>query len=152
MLERYLLRSSLTKNEALAFLCQPATENPHNRGLTYRQLAGINMRKIMETTAAFAQPGGQVRKNLIRLREDEVIGEWRDSEWGLGGGRIPYNVNGALVPAGLRAVSALVGAGFFPDFEEWAEMAGEYAEVWEDKAVDFFKVRCIAGKLTNTTF
>lgn len=59
---------------------------------------------------------------------------------GLGGGRIPYDVNTALVPAGLRSIGALSRAGIFPQKKQWGSIADKYAKVWEDKTLDFFSV------------
>lgn len=38
-------------------------------------------------------------------------GEWRDSNDGLAGGRIPYDVNAVLVPAALDSTAALQASG-----------------------------------------
>jgi hypothetical protein len=128
------------KTRATELLNRTATEDRDNTGLTYGKLATLNAEKIMNATAAFAAPGGQVKENLIHLKEDEVVGEWRDSTYGLGGGRIPYDVNTAIVPAGLHAVAALAEAGFFPDHYDWSLKAAEYAKIWEDKTLHFFEV------------
>lgn len=99
----------------------------------------------------------QTKENLIRLHDGEVVGEWRDSTYGnpilhrkfeillinfpgLGGGRIPYDVNTALVPAGLRSIGALSRKGIFPHKKNWGSLADKYAKVWEDKTLDFFSV------------
>lgn len=94
----------------------------------------------MKLAAPFAAEGGQTKANLLHLKEGQIVGEWRDSTYGLGGGRIPYNVNTALVPAGLRAIAALAAAGFFPEHPDWAELANRYAQVWEDETLRFFEV------------
>lgn len=59
---------------------------------------------------------------------------------GLGGGRIPYNVNTALVPAALRSIAALSRGGFFSEYPAWAEEADRFAQVWEDETLRFFEV------------
>ncbi len=48
---------------------------------------------------------------LVALQEGRASGDWRDSEEGLGGGRIPFNVNAALVPAALDAAARLFASG-----------------------------------------
>lgn len=140
VLAEYFIRNAVGQTRIEEFLGQEATEDPDNTGLTYRELATLNAEKIMNSTAAFAGEGGQVQENLIRLKDGEVVGEWRDSGDGLGGGRVPYNVNAAIVPAGLRAIAALAEADFFPDHPDWAEMAAKYAQVWEDETLHFFEV------------
>jgi len=140
VLAKYFVENPVGQTRVDNFLGQEAEENPDNAGLTYRELATLNAEKIMDATAAFASEGGQTEENLIRLVENEVVGEWRDSTYGLGGGRIPYDVNAAIVPAGLRSIAALAEAGFFPDHPEWANQAAEYAQVWEDETLHFFEV------------
>lgn len=136
----YLVKNEVGHSRAEDFLAQEASTNPENSGLTYRELALINAEKIMSDTAAFAAKGGQKKENLIHLKDGEAVGEWRDSNNGLGGGRIPYNVNTAIVPAGLRAVAALAGEAYFPEHPEWEDAASKAAQVWEDETLGFFEV------------
>ncbi|KAF2841875.1 glycogen debranching enzyme [Patellaria atrata CBS 101060] len=136
----YFLDTEVGQARTEDFLSTKASENPRNAGLTFRELATINAEKIIRTSAPFAEEGGQVESNLIRLHEGVPVGEWRDSNDGLGGARIPYSVNAAMVPAGLQAIAKLTEAGFFPQHPEWRELATQYARIWEDKALDFFKV------------
>ena len=140
LLVDYLIKNTAGSARADEFLAIEASSNPDNTGLTYRDLALINAEKIMNDSAAFAAPGGQKKENLIHLKDGQVVGEWRDSMYGLGGGRIPYNVNTAIVPAGLRAVAALAKEGYFPEYPAWAGVAAEAAKVWEDETLRFFEV------------
>lgn len=140
ILANYFIENKVGRERAKDFLRGKAKVDPNNFGLTYAELALRNAEKIMNETAAFAAKGGQTKDNLIHLKEGELVGEWRDSTYGIGGGRIPYDVNTAIVPAGLRAVAALADAGFFPDHSDWAKKANEYAKVWEDHTLDFFEV------------
>jgi hypothetical protein len=94
----------------------------------------------MSIAAPFAAPGNQTIDNLIHLREGQIVGEWRDSTYGIGGARIPYDVNTALVPASLRAIAQLTRAGFYPSSLNWSVLADEYAQVWEDNTLQFFEV------------
>lgn len=139
-MEKYFVQSIIGHDRAEDFFSTEASVDPDNAGLTYEELARISAEKIMNTTAAFAQPDGQIEDNLIHLKEGEVVGEWRDSTYGIGGGRIPYDVNAALVPAALRSIAALSAAGLFPDHPEWNETASAYAKIWEDSTLDFFAV------------
>lgn len=111
--------------------------NRDNKGLTWGQLAQINADRIMRLAAPFAHV--QTKDNLIHLKAGEIVGEWRDSTYGLGGGRIPYNVNAALVPAALRSVAALSRKGIYSQ-RSWAVLADKYAQVWEDNTLGFFEV------------
>ncbi|EMD00635.1 hypothetical protein BAUCODRAFT_62475 [Baudoinia panamericana UAMH 10762] len=140
VMQNYFLDSGVGQSRRLAFLTTQSTLNFGNHGLSYAQLALINAEKIMNTSAPFAQPGGQTEANLIHLKPDQLVGEWRDSTYGIGGGRIPYDVNTALVPAALRSIAALSAAGFFPSHPDWTITATTYAQVWEDNTLAFFRV------------
>lgn len=59
---------------------------------------------------------------------------------GIGGGRIPYDVNTALMPAALRAIASLARNNFFPNQTNWGTLADSYAQVWEDETLKFFNV------------
>lgn len=110
---------------------------PENSNLTYKQLAQINANKIVTLAAPFAGTGNQTKENLMRLKEGEIVGQWRDSTYGIGGGRIPMDVNTALVPAALRSIASLSKAGIL---EFNATLVNHYAQVWEDNSLKFFEV------------
>jgi hypothetical protein len=140
VMKTYFVDNSIGKSRSDAFFSTKATIDPANAGLTYADLALISAEKVMNSTAPFAQPGGQIKTNLIHLKEGEIVGQWRDSTYGLGGGRIPYDVNTALVPAALRSIAALSAAGFFASHPSWNETASAYAQIWEDSTLAFFAV------------
>ncbi|KXT17045.1 hypothetical protein AC579_4374 [Pseudocercospora musae] len=66
-------------------------------GLTYGKLAEVNAAAIMNATQAFAQM--RIEENLTLLD-----GQWRDTSYGIGGGRVPTDANAALAPAALRSI------------------------------------------------
>lgn len=138
ILKNYFIDTDTGKGRADAFLQQKATFLQENSNLTYLQLAQATAQKVMRTAAPFA--ANPTVANLIRIRDGESVGNWRDSNNGLGGGKIPYDVNTALVPAGLLAVAALSRAGFFADHADWADKAEEYAKIWEDETLQYFSV------------
>ncbi|KAL5387945.1 hypothetical protein DPSP01_003343 [Paraphaeosphaeria sporulosa] len=138
LMRDYFVNTDTGGSRATPFLSKKATFLEENAGVAYLELAQRTAEKIMNTTAPFVS--SQVASNLIHLKDGESVGEWRDSSSGLGGGRIPYDVNTALVPAGLRAIATLSQAGVFPDHPEWAETAEKYAQVWEDETLKFFEV------------
>ncbi|OCK77578.1 hypothetical protein K432DRAFT_384581 [Lepidopterella palustris CBS 459.81] len=140
VLKNYFVNTPIGKTRSRSFLNTKATVLVENAGLTYADLALIEAEKIMNSSAAFAAERGQTKENLIHLKTGQIVGEWRDSTYGIGGGRIPYDVNTALVPAALRAIAKLAGAGFFPSHPEWNETADMYAKVWEDETLKFFEV------------
>ncbi|KAK5796479.1 hypothetical protein VI817_005764 [Penicillium citrinum] len=139
LMQRYLVENPIGQKRAAKFLNTTAgAVNPANKNLTWGELALTNAERIMRLAGPFVH--NQTKENLIRLQEGQVVGEWRDSTYGLGGGRIPYDVNTALVPAGLRSIGALSRAGIFPQKKQWGSIADKYAKVWEDKTLDFFSV------------
>jgi hypothetical protein len=140
IMKTYFVDSTVGRSRIDSFFATEASIDPDNAGLSYEDLARISAEKIVNITAAFAQPGGQIEDNLIHLKEGEVVGEWRDSTYGIGGGRIPYDVNAALVPAALRGIAALSAAGFFPEHPDWNETVSAHAQVWEDSTLEFFAV------------
>ena len=148
-LQNYFVDTEVGQRRSETFFNTTATFLVDNEGFTYETLAEITISKIMNATAAFATEGGQIKENLIHLRPDQPVGEWRDSNNGLGGGRIPYDVNAALVPAGLRAIAALSRAGFFANRPEWNETADQYAQVWEDETLRFFEVDVPQSEATS---
>ncbi|KAF2657032.1 glycogen debranching enzyme [Lophiostoma macrostomum CBS 122681] len=140
VLKNYLVDTATGKSRTSDFLSTKATFLKENNGLTYKTLAEMTTNKILAATAPFAKDGGQKKENLIKLKTGQPVGQWRDSANGLGGGRIPYDVNTALVPAALRAIAQLSKSGLFPDHAWWGTFAEAYASVWEDKTLSFFEV------------
>jgi hypothetical protein len=139
-LKTYLVDTDVGRTRADGFLATKATFLADNSGHSYSELALLTLERVMTQAAPFAAPGGQVKENLIHLKDNVPVGEWRDSNAGIGGGRIPYDVNAALVPAALRAIASLSRAGLFPEHPDWAETADKYAKVWEDETLRFFEV------------
>lgn len=140
VIDDYFLKNEAGRERRNDFFAQEATTDFGNRGTAYSVLAEANAERVMRLAAPFAVDGGQTKDNLIHLKEGEVVGEWRDSTYGIGGGRIPFDVNTALVPAALRSIAALAEAGFFEDHPDWAQKAAQYAQVWEDSTLQFFEV------------
>lgn len=110
-------------------------------GRTYRELLERTCQKIMNLAEPFSRPGGSTTyKNLVALIAVLPVGQWRDSDDGLGGGRYPYDVNTALMPAALRAIADLARVGAIGRDQAWELSADKYAEVWEASTLDFFTV------------
>lgn len=139
LLKNYFVDTAAGRARKDAFFQQKASFLPENSGLTYYDLAQATAEKVMRTTAPFAS--NSTMANLIHIRDGQQVGNWRDSNNGLGGGRIPYDVNTALVPAGLHAIAELSRSGFFQSHSDWADTADKDAQVWEDKTLPFFRVQ-----------
>jgi hypothetical protein len=102
-----------------------------------------NLRFVLRAAAKFVQdPRAQ---NLISLKPGVDVGQWRDSNTGLGGGRIPYDVNAVFVPAALEAASRFFSSGLLRpyltagDQARFARAAG-YAKAWRTHAPAPFDV------------
>lgn len=117
-----------------------------NLNLTWGDLSYATASKIMNITAAFEQ--NQTVGNLLTLKPGQNAGQWRDSPYGLANGRIPFDVNCALAPAALNAISSLAAMpGVYPNnsmTQNWATIAAQRAKVWEDKTLQFFKYNVTA--------
>ncbi|KAF7131134.1 hypothetical protein CNMCM5793_004121 [Aspergillus hiratsukae] len=139
LMQNYFLNNPVGKTRWQAFSSIPAGAiNAANKGHTWGQLAARTAEKIMDLAALFAQ--NPCKENLVHLKAGQIVGEWRDSTYGIGGGQIPYDVNTALMPAALRAIAALSRAGIYPGQHGWAQKADKYAQIWEDETLKFFQV------------
>jgi hypothetical protein len=84
--------------------------------------------------------------NLISLKSGFNVGQWRDSEDGLVGGRYPYDVNAVLVPAAMAAIEKFVLSGLLepylsPEQRRALANAGDIADVWSREAPALFRVQ-----------
>ncbi|RJE26435.1 hypothetical protein PHISCL_01236 [Aspergillus sclerotialis] len=140
LMQRYFVDNKVGRNRCPAFLNTSAGSiNPANKNLTWRQLATTNAERVLRLANPFVQM--QIKDNLIHLKKDQPVGNWRDSTYGLGAGRIPFDVNTSLMPAALRSVAALARAGVYTHELDWGRLADEYAQVWEDKTLQFFEIQ-----------
>ncbi len=102
-----------------------------------------NLRFVLQAAAKFADdPRAQ---NLIALKAGVSVGDWRDSNDGLAGGRLAYDVNAVFVPAALAAAGRFVESGLLDSFLDAADRAmfaraGTMAGTWRTKAAPLFDV------------
>jgi hypothetical protein len=143
-MNEYFVKSTTGKGRRDIFLASNASVIISNQGLSYADLTLTTIEKIMNTTAAFEH--SPIDTNLIHLKDGQPVGQWRDSNSGLGGGRVPYDVNTALVPAALQAIASLAGEGLFPSHPEWAQAASKRAQFWEENTLPFFEVEIPADE------
>ena len=135
----YLLATTAGKRRAESFLAQKTAH-----GEAYGAELARNFRFVVAAASAFAREPQW--RNLVRLKPGINVGNWRDSEEGLGGGRFPYDVNGVLVPAALAAIDRLHDSGLLeqyldPEADAAISRAGEYAATWRRHASPFFVAR-----------
>jgi hypothetical protein len=135
---RLLLAPGADRARAANFLARKTGKD----GTVGRDLVR-NLRFVVAAAAPFARSPGW--RQLIALKHGESVGNWRDSNQGLGGGRYPYDVNGVLVPAALHAAASLRASGLLEPFLDPpadAELAraAAMAEIWLREAPAKFDV------------
>lgn len=102
-----------------------------------------NLRLVLRSGAPFADAPRAA--NLVRLKAGQPVGQWRDSNEGLGRGRFPYDVNAVFVPASLAAAARLLDSGLLAPYLTAADRplfarARALARIWEAKAAPQFEV------------
>lgn len=125
-----------------AFLAAPVGGPLERRGTRGAALVR-NLRYVVQSAQGFAQ--APAVPHLIGLKPGQIVGDWRDSGAGLGGGRYPYDVDAVLVPAALAAAAQLAASGLLspyltaPDRALFAGAAA-MAKVWRERAPPLFAV------------
>ena len=135
---RYLLDTPGGQARAADFLARRTAA-----GEAYGAALVRNLRFVVSAAEAFAKEAN--RHNLISLKAGETVGNWRDSEDGLGGGRFPYDVNGVFVPAALAATAKFRASGILHAYldaqaEKAIADAAAMAELWLREAPSMFEV------------
>ena len=130
------------KARSTAFLAA-AVGGPQQRHGTHGAALVKNLRFVAQSAVAFAEDPAV--SHLIGLKPGVPVGDWRDSETGLGGGHYPYDVNAALVPAALQAVARLEASGLLAPYANASERAlfaraARMASVWRERARPLFDV------------
>ena len=102
-----------------------------------------NFKYVLKAAAMFADDPRA--PNLIALKPGISVGQWRDSNDGLAGGRFAYDVNAVFVPAALDAAGRFFSSGLLDSFLVTADRAmfaraETMAEVWRAKAGPLFDV------------
>jgi len=127
-------------------------EDPRGRADAQRFLAADghgdalvrNLLFVADSSAAFARKPAY--SNLIALKPEKPVGQWRDSNEGIGRGRYPYDVNAVWMPAALRAIGGFLQSGLLdayttPEQRERLRASAARADLWESKAGALFTVR-----------
>jgi hypothetical protein len=102
-----------------------------------------NLQFVLHAAAKFAADPRAA--NLIALKPGVPVGQWRDSNTGLAGGRYPYDVNAVFVPAALQAAGRFFASGLLNPYLAAANRAefaraGTMAKIWRAKAAPLFDV------------
>lgn len=134
LLAAYFLDESIGKGRASQFL---ARNSNTQKNLNYSQILDKNIDLVMAKAQAFSK--NPTYKNLVYLKPNSSAGNWRDSNSGLGYGRIPYDVNVALMPSSLLAIERLANASIISRSTTIGQQAANSRKVWEDKAASLFQ-------------
>ncbi|KFL53174.1 hypothetical protein JM78_13710 [Burkholderia pyrrocinia] len=140
----WLIDDTRGQARAAAYLAQRGSD-----GQTNGSRLVVNLLHVATTAQPFAQQPSVA--NLIHLRPGEIVGNWRDSTDGLGGGVYPYDVNAVLVPAALRAANAFLARGLLDPYLDAAQRAtlastANQAATWETQAPPLFQVSVPAAQ------
>ena len=140
----WLIDDTRGQARAAAYLAQRGSD-----GQTNGSRLVVNLLHVATTAQPFAQQPSVA--NLIHLRSGEIVGNWRDSTDGLGGGVYPYDVNAVLVPAALRAANAFLARGLLDPYLDAAQRAtlantANQAATWETQAPPLFQVSVPAAQ------
>jgi glycogen debranching enzyme len=138
----WLVHDERARPRAATFLAA-AADGASGHGRTRGAALLANLRLVVRSAAGFA--AAPDTSHLIGLKSGHSVGNWRDSESGLGGGRYPYDVNAVLVPAALEAAMELRQSGLLAPYltagdEALLARASQLAEVWRAKAPQLFAV------------
>jgi hypothetical protein len=139
----WLLHDERARPRAAEFLAA-AAGGAGDHGGTRGAALVANLRLVLQSATRFAAEPQAA--HLIGLKSGFTVGNWRDSETGLGGGHYPYDVNAVLVPAALDAAAQLHNSGLLSpyltaDDEALFERAAQLAQAWRSKAPPLFAVR-----------
>jgi hypothetical protein len=108
--------------------------------------AALTRNFVFVTRSARAFANKPEPANLISLKPGLSVGQWRDSQDGLAGGRYPFDVNAVFVPAAMSAIAQFVQSGLLKPYlkaehHEALAAASDIAEVWSREAPALFHVR-----------
>jgi hypothetical protein len=97
----YLADEAVSAERAGCFLARTGASGRSNL-----QALASNLALIMAWTRPYADSGSP--SDLVPLKDRLTVGDWRDSQEGLGFGRFSASVNAYLVPAALRAAQRIL--------------------------------------------
>jgi hypothetical protein len=132
VLATYVLDTEVGRGRAAAFFARktPSGE-PFTTALEH------NLELVIQRATPFANK--QAPDRLVAIKDGIPVGQWRDSEQGLGTGRIAFDVNVALVPAALEAAARLYESPLLGAKVDKAKGVRAMAKAWQ-AAEAMFKV------------
>lgn len=157
LMQKYV--KMVSESDANAFLDRKSSD-----GRSYREIFDHNLQFVISSADEFArymieghQNGDpQALKNgyqkLIHLYAGRSTGQWRDSEWGLGLGKIAFDVNVAYMPAALSAAHLFYSSSRYGLQNELnAKRSQTYYAIWKTDAPKFFKVKVTPQDLKDAS-
>jgi hypothetical protein len=124
ILASYLLDSEQGRSRAAQFL---ARKTP--AGVAFSAALEKNLALVIARATPFAEHPSPT--TLVAIKPGIPVGQWRDSEQGLGGGRYAFDVNVALVPAALDAAARLYESPLLGSNTTAAANARKLAQAWQ---------------------
>ena len=144
MVDDNLMLAPVLRDYVDAFGVDRAQQFLSGRGrssATLKSRLARNFELVVRQARAFVDDPD--RTNLVAIKDGINVGNWRDSQEGLVGGRYPYDVNAVLLPAALAAIAEIAGSGLLdghanslPGRDELLRMA----RTWEANAAGYFRV------------
>lgn len=125
VLVSYLLDTKAGASRAAAFLARTTSS-----GASYAAALERNLELVLRRAKPYADKPGPT--TLVAIQDDIAVGQWRDSEEGLGKGRYAFDVNVALVPAALEAAARLYESPLLGGKTDKAQAARTIAAAWRD--------------------
>jgi hypothetical protein len=124
VLATYVLDTDEGRARAAAFF---ARRTPS--GESFTKALEHNLELVIQRATPFADK--QSPDRLVAIKPGLPVGQWRDSEQGLGTGRIAFDVNVALVPAALEAAARLYESPLLGANTEKAKAVRGIAKAWQ---------------------
>lgn len=112
LFKEYLLRKDISTEQKKKFML---TKNP--KGISNWDLMQANFNLILGNTGdyveAYPDDVREMIPKLIRIKPEDMVGNWRDSNNGLGRGPYPFDVNCIWGPASIRAIRDIMTSKVF---------------------------------------
>ena len=124
VLASYVLDTDQGRARAAQFLARKTTA-----GVTYAQALQRNLHLVLMRATPYAEKPSST--TLVSIKPGITVGQWRDSQEGIGYGRYPFDVNVALVPAALEATARLFGSPLLGSNQAAADQARKLAQAWK---------------------
>ena len=139
---QWLLDDERGRSRAAQFLAR-TDGRPGEARRTFGADLVTNLKFVLQAATKFADD--PQAPNLIALKSGVPVGQWRDSNDGLAGGRFPYDVNAVFVPAALEATGRFFTGGLLDPYLDAVDRgifarAKSMAAIWRAKAGLLFDV------------